>query len=212
VIMRGKESQPGASGLLLVLSAPSGAGKTTLSHQLIKTFKEARFSISYTTRSPRGAEKDGVDYHFIDAMTFQSMIDRDEFVEWAEVHGHFYGSPRSQVEDVVSRGGIVVFDIDVQGGNAIKRTYADAILVFILPPSIEELERRLRQRATDQDEVIRRRMLAAQKEIERGVQSYDYVIINDRLDEALDQLRAVVIAERCRRTRVQTGGFGNRVQ
>jgi guanylate kinase len=194
-------------GLLLVLSAPSGAGKTTLAHRLIQQFPEAKFSISYTTRAPRGAEKNGVDYHFIDPLTFHQMIDRGEFVEWAEVHGHFYGSGRSVVEQAFNSRGIAVFDIDVQGGTAIKRKFPDATLIFILPPSIEELERRLRARGTDTEDVIRRRMLAARAEIERGAHSYDYLIINDQLDRAFMELKSVVIAERCRRGRVDLTGL-----
>lgn len=189
-------------GLLLVLSAPSGAGKTTLAHRLLKELPSAIWSVSHTTRRPRGKEQDGVDYHFLDVATFQERIERGEFVEWAEVHGHFYGSPQSVVEEARSRRGVAVFDIDVQGGQAIKRKHPDAILVFVLPPSMEELERRLRDRKTDSDETIRRRMLAARSEIERGVASYDYIVVNDDFERAFQELRSVVVAERCRRGRV----------
>jgi guanylate kinase len=189
-------------GLLLVLSAPSGAGKTTLARMTEKRFPEAEFSVSYTTRSPRGQEVDGRDYHFVDTLTFQQMIERNEFVEWAEVHGNFYGSSKRVIEASNRPGGIAVFDIDVQGGTAIKRKYPDAVCIFILPPSMEELERRLRSRGTDSDDVVRRRMLAARAECEKGVQAYDYLIINDRLDDAFQQLVSIVIAERSRRGRV----------
>jgi guanylate kinase len=195
-------------GLLLVLSAPSGAGKTTLAHRLQADFPEAKFSISYTTRAPRGAEKTGTDYHFVEPLVFQQMIDRGEFVEWAEVHGHFYGTARSMVDHALATRGIAIFDIDVQGGTSLKRKYPDAVLVFVLPPSLEELERRLRHRATDSDDVIRRRMLAARSEIERGAHTYDYLIVNDQLDDAFSDLRAIVIAERCRRGRVDLSGMG----
>jgi len=191
-----------APGVLLVLSAPSGAGKTTLAHRLLKEFPSARFSCSYTTRAPRGTEKDGIDYRFVDTTTFQEMIDRGDFVEWAEVHGNFYGSARSLVDAASVPGGLAVFDIDVQGGQSIKRKYPDAVLVFILPPSMEELQRRLSHRATDSEDVIRRRMLAARSEVERGVHAYDYLIVNDQLDVAYDELRAILLAERCRRGRV----------
>ena len=194
-------------GLLLVLSAPSGAGKTTLAHRLLQEFPEARFSISTTTRAPRGKEQDGVDYHFVDTRTFNQMIDRGEFIEWAEVYGHFYGSSRSIVEEADRSRGIAVFDIDVQGGTAIKRKYPEAVLVFIFPPSIEELERRLRGRGTDADEVIQRRLLAARAEMEKGASSYDALIINDQVDRAFGDLRSVVIAERCRRGRVDLTGL-----
>jgi guanylate kinase len=189
-------------GLLLVLSAPSGAGKTSLARRLIADHPGSIFSISYTTRKPRGREQHGVDYHFVDANTFQQKIDDGDFVEWAEVHGHFYGSLRSVVDDARARDALAVFDIDVQGGQAIKRKYPDTVLAFILAPSREELERRLRERGTDSEETIRARMLGARAEIERGTASYDYIIVNDDLERAYRELQAVVIAERCRRERV----------
>lgn len=189
-------------GLLLVLSAPSGAGKTTLSHMMKRSFPEAEISVSYTTRSPRGAEQHGKDYHFVDPLTFKQMIERNEFVEWAEVHGNFYGSSKGVIDHSYRPGGLAVFDIDVQGGTAIKRKYPDAVCVFILPPSMEELERRLRARGTDSEDVIQRRMLASRAECERGVASYDYLVINDRLEEAFTQLSSILIAERTRRGRV----------
>jgi guanylate kinase len=189
-------------GLLLVLSAPSGAGKTTLAHMLVKQFPHAEFSISYTTRSARGAERNGKDYHFVDTAVFRQMIERNEFVEWAEVHDNFYGSSKRVIEHSYQPGGIAVFDIDVQGGTSIKRKYPDAVCIFILPPSMEELERRLRARGTDSEDVIGRRMLAARAECERGAMAYDYLVLNDRLDEAFEQLKSIVIAERSKRGRV----------
>lgn len=194
--------QPIHQGLLLVLSAPSGAGKTTLARRLIRESPNSVFSVSYTTRSPRGQERDGVDYHFVDAMTFQQKIERGEFVEWAQVHDHFYGSPQSVVDHAFATRGIAVFDIDVQGGSTIKRKYPEAILIFVLPPSLEELERRLRDRKTDSDEAIRRRMLAARSEMERGCATYDYLIINDEFEKAFAELKAIAVAESCRRGRV----------
>ena len=194
--------------LLLVLSAPSGAGKTTLAHRMLRDMPEAVFSVSYTTRPARGQEKDGVDYHFVDTQTFQQMIDRGDFVEWAQVHGNFYGSPQAVVDEAYRRRGIAVFDIDVQGGSAIKHKFPEAVLVFILPPSIDELQRRLRDRKTDSDETIRRRMLAARSEMDRGTTSYDFLIVNDHLEKAFEQLKSVVIAERCRRGRVDLAGLG----
>lgn len=191
-----------APGLLLVLSAPSGAGKTTLARRLEKEFPRAEFSISYTTRDPRGQEQDGVDYHFVDARTFLQMVDRGEFLEHAEVHGNYYGTSRGLVDRTLTSRGLAVFDIDVQGGLKIKSKFPDAVLVFILPPSMSELERRLRGRGTDEEETIHRRLLAARIEIERGLESYDYLIINDELPRAFDELKSVVIAERARRGRV----------
>jgi guanylate kinase len=194
-------------GVLLVLSAPSGAGKTSLARRLLQDIPDAEFSISFTTREPRGRETDGVDYRFLGVESFQQKIDRNEFLEWAEVHGHFYGSPQSVVDAAVARNGVAIFDIDVQGGHAIKKKHPDAILTFILPPSVEELERRLRDRKTDSEEVIRRRMLAARSEIERGIASYDYVLVNDDFERAYLELRSIVISERCRRGRVDLSGL-----
>ncbi len=196
-------------GILLVLSAPSGAGKTTLARRLLqeKDLQGAQFSISYTTRPPRGSEQNGVDYHFVDTATFNARIEAGQFLEWAEVHGHFYGSAQAVADDVIQSSGIAVFDIDVQGGNAIKRKHPNAVLVFILPPSLAELERRLRDRKTDSDDAIGRRMLAARAEMERGTQSYDYLVVNDDFERAFRDLRSILIAERCRRGRVDLGGL-----
>ena len=195
-------------GLLLVLSAPSGTGKTTLARRFVQAHRDAAFSVSMTTREPRGAERDGADYHFVDALTFQRMIEQDELVEWAEVHGNFYGSPLSAVERAFSTGGIAVFDIDVQGGQSIQRRYPEAVLVFVLPPSMAELERRLRERGTESEDAIRRRMLAARSEVEHGARAYDYLVVNDSVDRAYAELEAIVTAERCRRGRVDLAELG----
>ncbi|HVP61233.1 MAG TPA: guanylate kinase [Myxococcaceae bacterium] len=199
---------PTHRGLLLVLSAPSGTGKTTLARRFVQAHPEAGFSISMTTREPRGAERDGVDYHFVEALTFQRMIERDEFVEWAEVHGNFYGSPQAAVDRAFSTGGIAVFDIDVQGGQSIQRRYPEAVLVFVLPPTMAELERRLRERGTESEDSIRRRMLAARSELEHGARAYDYLVVNDSVERAYAELEAIVTAERCRRGRVDLAGLG----
>ena len=201
-------SDPTHRGLLLVLSAPSGTGKTTLARRFVQAHPDADFSVSMTTREPRGSEQQGVDYHFVDALSFQRMIERDELVEWAEVHGNFYGSPRSAVDRAFSTGGIAVFDIDVQGGQSIQRRYPEAVLVFVLPPSMEELERRLRDRGTESEEAIRRRMLAARSELEHGSRAYDYLVVNDSVDRAYADLEAIVTAERRRRERVDLGALG----
>jgi guanylate kinase len=189
-------------GVLLVLSAPSGAGKTTLARRLMAELPEAIFSVSYTTRKPRGQEREGVDYRFVDVSTFQRKIEAGELVEWAEVHGNFYGSPQAVIDEALQRRGVAVFDIDVQGGQAIKRKHPEAVLVFVLPPSLEELERRLRGRNTDSSETIQKRLLGARSEMERGTTSYDYIIVNDDLERAYTELRSILIAERCRRGRV----------
>lgn len=188
-------------GILLVLSAPSGAGKTTLARRLLSDFEHAEFSVSFTTRAPRGAEKNGVDYHFIDSKDFGARLDRGEMVESAEVHGHFYGSPQAVVDRAKANAGIAIFDIDVQGGEKIKDKYPDTVLVFVLPPSMEELERRLRDRKTDSEETIQRRMLAARSEVEKGVESYDYLVVNDDLEAAYGRLKSIVVAEGCRNGR-----------
>ena len=198
-----------APGILLVLSAPSGAGKTTLARRLLqeKELQRAQFSISYTTRKPRGAEQNGVDYHFVDVSTFQQRITDGQFLEWAEVHGEYYGSSQAVADAVIQAHEIAVFDIDVQGGNKIKEKHPHAVLVFILPPSLQELERRLRDRKTDSEDSIGRRMLAARAEMERGTQSYDYLVINDDFERALRDLKSIVIAELCRRGRADLSGL-----
>jgi len=193
-------SEPAAPGLLLVLSAPSGAGKTTLAHGFRARHRDAVFSISATTRRPRGAEKDGVDYHFVSPERFAELVAAGAFAEWAEVHGQRYGTLRATVEEALSSGRIALFDIDVQGGSQIKEAWPrEAATVFVLPPSVAELERRLRGRSTDSEEVIRRRLDAARAEVTRGLAAYDYVILNDDVDSALAELEAIAAHERAQR-------------
>ena len=193
-------SSEGAPGLLLVLSAPSGAGKTTLAHGFRARHPDAVFSISATTRAPRGAERDGIDYHFVTPERFAELVARDAFAEWAEVHGQRYGTLRDTVDETLAAGRIALFDIDVQGGAQIKAAWPDATAtVLIVPPDAAELERRLRGRSTDSDEVIRRRLAAARAEIARGLATYDYVVLNDAVDHALARLDAIAASERARR-------------
>ncbi len=186
-------------GLLLVLSAPSGAGKTTLAHRFRAREPDARFSVSATTRAPRGAERDGVDYHFVSPARFDELVAAGALAEWAEVHGNRYGTTKATVEEALRAGQVALFDIDVQGGEQIRAHWPSrTVTVFILPPTLAELERRLRGRSTDSGEAIARRLAAARAEIARGLGGYDYVIVNDQLDRALAQLEAVVAHERAR--------------
>ena len=185
------------STILLILSAPSGTGKTTLSRKLVAEQPGALFSVSYTTRAPRGQERDGVDYHFVDDARFTRMIAEGAFVEHANVHGHRYGTPRAVIEEARRLGALAVFDIDVQGGEAIYAQHPEAVRALILPPSLEELERRLRARSTDDDATVRKRLEAARREIQRA-RAYEYRVLNDDVDRACADLEAIVRAERCR--------------
>jgi guanylate kinase len=182
---------------LLILSAPSGTGKTTLARRLVAAHPGAIFSVSYTTRPPRGAERDGIDYHFVDEEAFARMVAADAFLEHAEVHGHHYGTPRSVVTQARANGVLAVFDIDVQGGEAIKAQHPEAARVLILPPSLHELERRLRSRSTDDEATVRRRLEAARRELQRAL-AYEYWVVNDDLEGASEDLKAIVRAEGCR--------------
>lgn len=193
-------SERAAPGLLLVLSAPSGAGKTTLAHRFRERQPDAVFSVSVTTRAPRGSEADGVDYHFVSAERFAALVAQGAFAEWAEVHGNRYGTLRSTVDEALRAGRIALFDIDVQGGAQIRRSWrSEAVAVFIVPPSEAELERRLRGRSTETEGVIQRRLAAARAEIARGLATYDYVVVNDELAAAVERLEAIAAHERARR-------------
>jgi guanylate kinase len=193
------EAAAGPPGQLLVLSAPSGAGKTTLARRFVAQRADAVFSVSATTRAPRGAEQDGVDYHFIDGPRFAELAAGGAFAEWAEVHGQRYGTLRSTVEASLAAGQVALFDIDVQGGEQIKAAFPrQATTILVLPPSLAELERRLRSRSTDAEAVIARRLAAARDEVARGLLSYQYVVVNDELEQALARLVAVAASERAR--------------
>jgi guanylate kinase len=187
-------------GLLLVLSAPSGAGKTTLAHRFRAAHPDAVFSVSATTRAPRGAERDGVDYHFVSPERFTELLAAGALAEWAEVHGHRYGTLKATVDAALAAGRIALFDIDVQGGAQIQAHWPHAVAtVFVLPPSPAELERRLRARSTDGEDAIRRRLAAARAEVERGLATYAYVVVNDLLERAEACLSAIAAHELGRR-------------
>jgi len=183
------------AGNLYVVAAPSGAGKTTLVRLLLEAEPAVHLSISFTTRQPRPGEQNGREYHFVDVAAFKAMVARQEFLEWAEVHGNFYGTSKKWIADQLVADADVLLEIDWQGAQQVRELFPEAIGVFILPPSMEELERRLTGRGTDAADVIARRLAAAQAEM-RHVGEFDYVIINNQLEEALLDLRAVVRASR----------------
>jgi guanylate kinase len=184
-------------GALFVISAPSGSGKTTLVSKLLASFPDLRFSVSYTTRAPRGAERDGVDYHFVTREEFQEKIGRGEFLEWAEVHGNLYGTSKPETELVRARGDDILLDVDVQGAEQVRNREPEAVTMFVMPPSFRVLEERLRGRKQDSPEVIEGRLAGARKEIDR-YRDYHYVLVNDDIEETAALLRAIVLAERAR--------------
>ena len=178
-------------GNLYIVSAPSGSGKTTLLQHLLKSFTDLNFSVSHTTRRPRQGERHGVDYFFTERDAFSSMIARGEFLEWAEFNGQLYGTTRKFVEDHLESGQDVILDIDVQGARQVKSKMGEAIAIFVLPPSFQELERRLKARMLESDEVIRRRLEIARGEI-YFYRDYDYIIINDILENSILLLASIV--------------------
>ncbi|HSB16000.1 MAG TPA: guanylate kinase [Bryobacteraceae bacterium] len=188
--------------IVFIVSAPSGSGKSTLVGRLLKDVPRLLFSVSYTTRAPRGNERQDEDYHFISRAEFEERIARDEFLEWAEVFGNYYGTHREILDRARSEGSDVVLDIDVQGARQLKRRILDAVSIFILAPSREILEQRLHDRSEDPPEVIARRLREAAEEI-RNCRAYDYVLVNDEVERSADTLEAIVKAERARRTRIE---------
>jgi guanylate kinase len=184
-------------GTLIVVSAPSGAGKSSLAGRVLKRVEGLRFSISYTTRELRGTEQDGVDYYFVSLEVFHEMQVRDEFLECAEVHGHLYGTHEKPVDDMLSLGLDVMLDIDVQGAEQVRRRVPEAILIFIMPPSREVLEARLRARNLNEPADVVRRLRNAAIEVEL-YERFAYAVLNDDLDRALARLESIIVAERCR--------------
>ncbi len=183
------------NGLLFVVTAPSGTGKTSLINALLADDRGLTLSVSYTTRRPRPGEQNGREYHFVDLPRFEAMLERGEFLESAEVHGHRYGTSQKVIDEVRARGRDLVLEIDWQGAEQVRRLYPESIGIFILPPSMAELERRLRARAQDAEEVIRRRLKNAAAEMSHAAE-FKYAIINNNFDDARQELRAVVRAER----------------
>ncbi len=193
-------------GLLFVVSAPSGAGKTSLCRAITDSLEKLTHSISTTTRKPRPGEIDGRDYYFVSQERFREMIQAGDFAEWAEVHSNFYGTSRRVLDDMVSKGLDVILDIDTQGAKQIKAKYDTAVFIFILPPSLDILEERLRNRKSDHEDEIRKRMQRSREEI-RDYAMYDYIIVNRDFDRALTELRSIVISERCRTRLMDTTGI-----
>jgi len=191
------------SGILYIISAPSGSGKTTLVNELRQYVPYLEFSVSFTTRSPRGSEQDGREYHFISREEFEGRIVRDEFLEYAQVFGNYYGTSRSVLQQAKQRGNDLLLDIDVQGERQVKEKMPEAVSIFVLPPSRKELESRLRKRSLSEnmhaEKTIRRRLDTARREIEK-YPNYDYILINDRLEQSVDRLQAIVLSERIRRS------------
>ena len=191
-------------GLLFILSSPSGAGKSTIARMLLEADDQIALSVSVTTRPPRSGEVDGKDYHFIDEAEFHRLVEDNALLEWAKVFGHYYGTPKAQVKQGLREGQDFLFDIDWQGTQQLyQRAEGDVVRVFILPPSLEELHRRLRSRNTDSEEVIAGRMARAQDEISHW-DGYDFVVINDNVESCFEKVRQILNSERMRRAR-QTG-------
>lgn len=195
------ESEEKGEGLIFVISAPSGTGKTTLVRRVMEQLPNLHFSVSYTTRSPRSNEREGEDYHFVSPSVFQKMVERDEFMEWAEVLGNRYGTALTSVKDFISKGKDLILDIDSQGAKKVKEKVDRTVLIYILPPSPEALRERLVKRGLDSPEMIRLRLAGAYRDIEEA-HWYEYVIVNERIEEAVEQLKAIIIAERCRKVKV----------
>lgn len=189
------------AGLLIIVSAPSGAGKTSVCRRLMEMFPEIHFSVSYTTRSPRSGEVSGKDYNFVTADEFREMIDRGKFVEWVENYGDFYGTSRKTMDDFLEQGFNMLLDIEPRGAKEVRKQYPHGVFVFILPPSLSELRRRLAKRG-ENEEMAGRRLSISLDEI-REAMWYDYIILNENLEDAVDRFRAVYIAELSRRDRYE---------
>ena len=193
----------GGRGILFVVSAPSGAGKTTLLGRVVSQLPGVHISVSFTTRARRPDEREGVDYSFVSREAFVDMVKEGKFIEWAEVHGDLYGTPRSNL-DKIDRGSDLILEIDTQGARKIKEEFKNGVLVFVRPPSLESLGERLRSRGGDSEEAMRARLQSAQKELDQ-MTWYDYIVINDKIEEATEELASIIIAERCKTARMLQG-------
>jgi guanylate kinase len=192
-------SSPAHKPLVYIISAPSGSGKSTLVNELLKSVSDLEFSISYTTRAPRGSEENGKQYYFVSRSEFEKMIRDGEFLEHAEVFGNYYGTARRFLREAEQKGHDLLLDIDVQGAAQIQQKLPDATSIFILPPNRKTLEERLRKRSEDREEVIQRRLVTASREIQ-NYDRYNYILVNDRLEESIEILQAIVISERLLRS------------
>ena len=199
-------NEAGHPTFLVVLAGPSGAGKTSIGLEMVKRDESVRFSISATTRPKREGEEDGVHYFFIDDARFERMRQEGQFVEWAEVHGHRYGTPRSFLDECLARGETVLLDIDVQGAEQIHQAFPDAIMIFVAPPSMEALEKRLRTRGTEAEEVLVGRMGVALDEM-KAMERFTHVVVNDVFARATGVVQGIIEAERCRVERLKAVGL-----
>lgn len=202
--LKNKKIQKGVSltkGSLFIVSAPSGAGKTTLCKELCKSMPRLKHSVSYTTRTRRKGERDKVHYFFVNRTEFRKMIEKGEFAEWAVVYGNFYGTSIRKIEELKNKGYDIILDIDIHGAMQMKQKYNDAVYVFILPPSIKVLQKRLRGRMSDSDDTIKERLAEAKDEM-RNYRNYDYVIVNDDINSALLELEAIIKAARARTEKI----------
>jgi guanylate kinase len=188
------------AGLVFIISAPSGAGKTTLVREVIRQLPGIEFSVSFTTRLPRPNEKEGEDYHFVSHSVFQKMVDKNEFLEWAEVLGNRYGTPRPDLKMFESEGVDLILDIDTQGAKKVKSEIGQPVLIYVLPPSLKVLKERLINRGVDSLEMVKFRLSSARRDMEEA-EGYHYVIVNDSVEEAAEKLKSIIIAERCRRNK-----------
>ena len=186
------------AGLIFIISAPSGTGKTTLVREVIRQLPGLQFSVSFTTRLPRPDEKEGEDYHFVSHSVFQKMVEKKEFLEWAEVLGNRYGTPRPDLKKIEREGVDLILDIDTQGAKKVTKEIVQPVLIYLLPPSLKELRERLIKRGVDSLERIKFRLSNARRDMEEAY-GYHYVIINDSIEDALEKLKSIIVAERCRR-------------